>query len=272
MHAVVASSSKQGSRRAYDLTSSAMNRLTRQLMREYPATGTGRFSAYSIPDSSPYSDLARSIERRVFEPFFGSSPAVMNEEYRRYEAHSMFLLVVDRELSQPAGTLRVIMNSENGLKSLNDIQGEPLNLSLRRVMEYHGMESLDRCWDVGTMAVLKPYRGPQNEHFVGTMLYGLFHAAACKAGIEHAVAILDGHAYKQLTEKLAVPFETIAGTGPFEYLGVKGTRASYLPVPRVVPTVQSYMDGLDLETRITLRPFLARVIYAEGLPEPVQIR
>jgi len=32
------------------------------------------------------------------------------------------------------------------------------------------------------------------------------------------------------------------------------------------------MKTLDPQTRITLRPFLARVIYAEGLPDPVQIR
>jgi len=272
MHAVVAYGTQEGSRRAYDLSPAMMNRLVRRLMREYPPAGAGRFAVYSIPDSSPYSDIARTIERRVFEPFFGSTSTVMVEEYRRYEAHSMFLVAVDRELDQPAGTLRVIKNSENGLKSLNDIQGEPLHLSARRVMEYHGIDTLDKCWDVGTLAVLKPYRGPQNEHFVGTMLYGLFHAAACRAGIEHAVAILDGHAFRQLTEKLAVPFETIAGTGPFEYLGVKGTRASYLPVTKVVPSVEGYMKTLDPQTRITLRPFLARVIYAEGLPDPVQIR
>lgn len=256
----------------YALTSAQMHELVKRLMREHPAPGTGRFAAYRIAGTNPFSNVARSIECEVFRRFFGNSPQDMHLSYGAYEAHSHFLLAVDREAQQPAGTLRVIESSELGLKSLNDVSEDPLRLSLQSVLDYHRIENLDKCWDVGTLAVRKPYRGEDNAHFVGTMLYGLFHAAACAADIEHAVAILDGHAYRQLTEMLAVPFETIAGSAPFEYLGAKGSRAAYLRIRKVVPTVQNHMDRMDTVTRASMRPFLARVIYAEGLPELVDVR
>ena len=123
----------------------------------------------------------------------------------------------------------------------------------------------DRSW-----WPVSPFR--HNANFVGTVLYGLFHAFACADNIDHAVAILDGHAYRQLTGMLAVPFEAIADTEPFEHLGVKGTRAAYLKIRKVVPTVEKHMDRMDSETRASLRPFLARVIYAEGLPRADRVR
>jgi len=256
----------------YALTPAQMHEAVKRLMREYPAPGTSRFVAYRIRGTNPYSNIARSIECEVFRRFFGNTPEDMHLSYGAYEDHSHFLLAVDREAQQPAGTLRVIESSERGLKSLNDVSEEPLQLSLQTVLDYHHIDSLERCWDVGTLAVRKPYRGEDNAHFVGTMLYGLFHAAACNANIDHAVAILDGHAYRQLTEMLAIPFEAIAGTPPFEYLGAKGTRAAYLKIRKVVPTVEKHMDRMDSVTRTSMRPFLARVIYAEGLPELIDVR
>ncbi|HET8937463.1 MAG TPA: hypothetical protein VFN67_28665, partial [Polyangiales bacterium] len=192
--------------------------------------------------------------------------------YGAYDAYSHFLLAIDRETNQPAGSLRVIENSHLGLKSLNDIKEAPLELPLQSVLDYHGIADLSDCWDVGTMAVRKAYRGEESNHFVGTMLYGLYIASAMAARIEHTVCILDGHAYRQLTDTFSVPFETIAGTHPFEYLGAKGTRAAYLRVPSVRPTVERYMDRLDPQTLAALRPCLARVIYAEGLPAIVDVK
>jgi hypothetical protein len=257
---------------AYALTSRQVHERTERLMREHPAFGVGRFAAYRIRGTSPYSDIARNLECEVFQRFFGTTPAEMRSGYGPYEACSHFLLVVDREARRAAGTLRVIEHSALGLKSLNDIRTDPLALSEREVLDYHDIRSLRRCWDVGTLAVRKPYRGVDQAHFVGTMLYGLFHATARASDIEHAIAILDGHAYRQLTELLSVPFEPIAGTEPFEYLGTKGTRAAYLRIRKVVPTVENYMERLDTETRASLRPCLARVIYAEGLPDLIDVQ
>jgi hypothetical protein len=272
MHAQLAVEKRNSTPAAYSLTPPQLNDQVERLVREHPAAGSGRFAAYRIRGTSSYSDIARSIECEVFQRFFGNTPHDLHASYGPYDAHSHFLLAVDRETNQPAGTLRVIENSALGLKSLNDIREAPLELTLQNVLDYHGIDNLASCWDVGTLAVRKPYRGEDNAHFVGTMLYGLFHASACAEGIQHAVAILDGHAYRQLTEMLAVPFETIAGTAPFEYLGAKGSRAAYLRIRKVVPAVERYMDRMDTPTRASMRPYLARVIYAEGLPALIDVQ
>jgi hypothetical protein len=257
---------------AYALTSAEMQSGIRRLLRQHPAQGEGRFAAYRIRSTSEYSDVARSVECEVFRRFFGNTPRDMHQQYGDYEAHSHFLLAIDRETQQAAGTLRVIEHSALGLKSLNDIQGAPLYVSEQRFAEYHQVDSLRRCWDVGTLAVRKAYRGGENAHYVGTMLYGLFYASARAAEIEHAVAILDDHIFRQLTLMLAIPFEPICGTDPFEYLGSKGTRAAYLRIRKVVPAVEGYMERLDSVTRASLRPSLTRVIYAEGLPRLIEVR
>src|SRR5262245_59142258 len=91
----------------------------RQLLAEYPIAGDAPFGCYLIADSNPYSDIARAVECDEFDEFFGNDPAVMTEAYARYEAHSLFLLVIDREAEQACGTLRIIEHSESGLKTLN---------------------------------------------------------------------------------------------------------------------------------------------------------
>jgi hypothetical protein len=243
-----------------------------RLLLEFPIQSQTRFGCYRIADSSRYSDIARSVECSVFEEFFGNVPAVMTEAYGGYEAHSMFLLVVDRELQQPAGALRVIEHSPSGLKTLNDIQGAPLRLPTAKVMNYHHISDLSRCWDVGTLAVLKPYRGQATDHLVSTMLYGLLYRELCRAGIEHLITVLDKHAYRQLTEMLGVPFVPIAGSEPFDYLGSASSRASYVHVPDVKSAVDQFMASLPANVRCLLQPYTSRLIDGEGLPDVVPVR
>jgi hypothetical protein len=244
----------------------------RQLMAERPLTGEGRFGCYRITDRSEYSDVARQVECNVFQHFFGNTPALLADEYAAYEAASTFLLVVDRELARPAGALRIIAHSESGLKTLNDIARAPLAIPTRVVTEHHGIDDLERCWDVGALAVLKDYRGRATDHVVSTMLYGLFFAEVRRANIEHVFAIIDCHAYGQLTKMLGLPFTTIADSQPFEYLGSECNYAAYLPVAQIVPAVEEYMGRLELlNAPRFLRAQIARVIYGEGLPAVVDV-
>jgi len=257
---------------AYSLTPPRMQTETERLLSVHPPKGEGRFVAYRIRGTSEFSDIARSVETEVFRRFFGNSPNDLLASYGPYDAYSQFLLVIDRETQQPAGTLRVIENSHLGLKSLNDIREAPLELSAQSVLDYHGIGDLNGCWDVGTLAVRKAYRG--EDHVVGTMLYSLFIDSAMAAGIQHMVCILDGHAYRQLTDMLAMPFETIAGTHPFEYLGAKGTRACYVRVPNIRPSVAKHMERLERsepQKLAALRSCLTRVISTEGLPPVVNV-
>ena len=257
--------------RRYSLSAPTMQELVRTLIQKHPLPGEGRFGCYRIPGQSRFSDIARSVECRVFQHFFGNDAAVMQDAYGRYEQSSCFFLMVDRVEQRAAGSLRVIQSSPLGLKTLNDIAQPPLSLPEHVVCERHGIQSLDKCWDIGTLAVLKEYRGQSSDHLVGTMLYGVLHRAALESGIDHAVTILDKHAYAQLTQMLAVPFEPIADSAPFDYLGSPDSRAAYLYFPKVVPTVERYMGRLDETIRTSLRPYISRVIYAEGVPELISV-
>jgi hypothetical protein len=248
-----------------------MQDLVRVLLDEHPLRGPGRFGCYRIPGTSRFSDVARSVECRVFHHFFGNTASVMWDAYGPYEQSSHFFLMVDLQEQRSAGTLRIIANSERGLKTLNDIKLPPLSIPERTVRAHHGIESLDQCWDIGTLAVLKEYRGQHQDHIVGTMLYGVLHRAALQSGVDHAVTILDRHAYAQLTQMLAVPFEPIAGSAPFDYLGSSDSRAAYLYFPKVVPTVEKHLDHLNEPVRASLRPYIGRVIYAEGVPEVITV-
>jgi hypothetical protein len=243
----------------------------RQLLEEYPLTGEGRYGCYFISDSSPYSDIARAVECEVFQEFFGNMPSLMVEEYAAYEMNSRFLLVVDRFLEQPAGALRLIENSRSGFKTLNDIQGEPLSIPTESVLAYHEIDDLENCWDVGTLAVRKPYRGRATNNLISTMLYGLLHTAVHEYGIDHLVTILDKHAYSQLTELLGVPFVPMAGSQPFSYLGSENSRAAYLYVPDVDSAVETHVNRFDAEVQKLVRPHVDRLIHGAGLPKIVEV-
>lgn len=245
--------------------------LVEQLLREHPTSDESPFACYDIAGRNPYSDIARSVECSVFEAFFGNDPQIMTDAYTPYELHSRFLLVIDRASATPAGTLRLIEHSPRGLKTLHDIAQPPLSLSVGRVMEYHRIRSLAQCWDVGTLAVHKSFRGSGSDHVVGTMLYGMCHAVSLGQGIDHLVMILDRHAYRQLSEMLAVPVLPLAGSEPFEYLGSKHSRAAYIHVPSVVPTVEAHLARMPQQLRTVLEPYLMRVIYARGIPPVVQV-
>jgi hypothetical protein len=243
----------------------------RQLLAEWPIPGDGRFGCYLIANSSPFSDLARGVECCVFQQFFGNDPAIMSEEYAGYEAQSSFFLVVDRQLQQTAGACRVIENSAHGLKTLNDIAREPLSISRDRVTRFHGIATLDACWDVSSVAVLKEYRGGGTGHLVSTMLYGLLRAEASSAGIDHFVAVLDTHAFHQIVDTLGVPFVSIAGSAPFAYLGSDSSIAAYVSVSRITPSIEAHMRRLKIEVLQQRRPLMERVAYAASVPAIVRV-
>lgn len=244
----------------------------KQLLSEFPLRSEGRFGCYLLAASSSYSDIARAIECQVFQKFFGNVPAEMAREYAEYEDSSLFFLVVERETQRAAGVLRVIENSAAGFKTLNDIQGAPLCLPTSKVLAHHGIDDLSRCWDVGTLAVVKEFRGQSHNHIVSTMLYGLLHTEVCKRGIDHVITVLDSHAYVQLTQMLGVPFMPIAHSEPFSYLGSENSRAAYVHSPHVRPAVEAFMSSLDENVRRLLAPHVGRLIYSDGVPEVIEVR
>lgn len=256
---------------AYCLPDAALEYLTHQLLAERPS-GDKRFCCYRLPGNSPYADIARTIECKVFDDFFGNSPDVMTEQYGPYESQSSFLLVVDRRAQRPAGAMRIITTSPHrGLKTLEDIGQAPLYMPTSTVVEHHRISDLNRCWDVGSVAVLKDYRGQQYDHLISTTLYGRLHMQAVASGIEHFTAILDSHAFSQIVNVFGVPFVPIVDTRPFPYLGSESNLAAYCYVPSIPPMMSAHLEMLDVTLARSVRPYVRRLAYGEGIPEVISV-
>jgi hypothetical protein len=237
------------------------------LLAARPPSACDRFACYLITDESRVSDVARTVECSVFKQFFHNTAEFMSDSYAPYEAHSRFLLVVDTEAQLPAGTIRIIRHSESGFKTLNDVERSCLAVSAGAATQHHGIADLDSCWDVGTLAVLKGYRGRSTDHFVSTLLYGRLHSEARSLGIRHLVTVLDRHAFSQLTQMFAIPFEPLAGSAAFPYLGSESSRAVYGYLPSFVPSMNAYLDTLHDAARQVLKPYMMRLMFGSGLPE-----
>jgi hypothetical protein len=247
-------------------------KLLGELLEEWPLPLGKRFGTYLIPHRSRYSDLARVVECAVFQRFFGNTPECMANAYAAYEEGSLFFLVVDQDEHTVAGALRVIVPSAKGLKTLNDVAEAPLHITLEQVKQYHSIEDPRRCWDVGSLAVLKPYRAAATDHMVSLMLYGQLYNTMVRRGIEHMFTVLDKHAYVQLTEMLRMPIVPLAGSEPFSYLGSECSRAGYAYVPEALATVEAFLSSLTPEMYQVLRPYIGRVMYCEGMTELVEVQ
>jgi hypothetical protein len=220
----------------YELRGNVAADLSEQLLTLHPPTSSHRFVCYSLSGTGRFADLGRTVELDVFGAVFGSDRAEMDREYGPYEDASRFFVVMDQRRRQPAGVLRVIGNSATGLKTLNDIAGEPLRISPAEVQEQHGIADLDHCWDVGTLAVLPEYRRIGGRT-VSLLLYRALYLHAGRHGIDHVVTIMDRHAHRVLLA-LGVPFVPICGSEPFDYLGTLCTPL-YGYVPDLPASVQA---------------------------------
>jgi hypothetical protein len=190
-----------------------------------------RFVALAVKFDDPLADLARTVERQVFEESFELDDATMRTEYGPYEQISLFFLVLDRETGMPAGAARVI---DGGGKTLDDAP-QLIGVDLSDIAARHDLYD-GKIWDFATLAVLPSYRGGKSGLAVSSLLYRTFINAGKRAGVRHLVAMLDHRAYGSIM-LLGTPFETMAGSEPFPYLGSPQNRALYAPFARVEPAI-----------------------------------
>ena len=117
-------------------------------------------------------ELARHVERVVFGESFGNTPDLLAAEYGPYEAHSIFLCVLDYRRRLPAGMVRLILPDldGSGLKTFDDI--EPIwGVSVDELLRRSSLRMpLDRTWDFATLAVDPAYRAPAAAGLVSTAL------------------------------------------------------------------------------------------------------
>jgi hypothetical protein len=209
---------RQGTAR-YELHGNLAADLSEQLLTLHPPTSSRRFVCYPLSGTGRFADLGRTVELEVFGETFGNDRAEMEQEYGPYEDASRFFVVMDQRRRRPAGVLRVIGNSAVGLKTLRDIAGEPLRISQAEVQARHAVADLDRCWDVGTLAVRPEYRrSATRRRTVSLLLYRALFVHALWEGVEHFVTAMDRHAHRSLLA-LGVPFVPVCDSEPFDYIG-----------------------------------------------------
>jgi hypothetical protein len=220
----------------YQLPESEVRALSASALDTYRSNGP--FVALAVGTDDPLADVARTVERQIFEESFGNDVATMTAEYGPYEKDSLFFLVLDRRTTMPVGAGRVI---EGGGKTLDDAP-EHIGADLSAIVAAHDMYE-GRIWDFATVAVLPGYRGGKSALVVSSLLYRTFLNAGRRAGVRHVVTMLDSHAFRSMT-LLGAPIEPMAGSEPFEYLGSASTRALYVPFAALAPAIARQSERL----------------------------
>jgi hypothetical protein len=217
----------------YDLDPAAVRRITAAFLAAHPTSG--RFVTAVVGPDSDLAAVGRALERQVFEETFGNDAAVMAAEYGPYEERSLFFVVIDRKRGVPAGVARMIESHGAGVKTVDDAPPH-IGADVATILAAHGMNG-EKVWDCATLAVLPQYRGRRSALLVSTMIYRTFLVLGRRHGVRHAVSMLDKGAYRNLT-MIGVPMRTLAGSGPFEYLGSAENRAVHMDFPAIEAAVR----------------------------------
>jgi hypothetical protein len=229
----------------YEFLPDEIDELTAELLSERASEIPEEIRYITIEvdgNDNKYANIGRHIEREVFEESFGNDSEEMIREYGPYEPASVFFISFDRELSKATGALRAIGNSSRGLKTLNDAQSEPFNVSIDEAVQYHNIDNLDEVWDIGTAAVLPEYRASRSMPSI--QLYRTMYLSALKNNINHLVSIVDDKLLNTLVDRLAMPFVHLADSTSGEYLGSEKSHAVYAYVPEFYDKMSAAMSSV----------------------------
>lgn len=234
-------------RARYDVSESDMSRHVSDFLQTAEESPATRVQCYLVEDDA-MKNVARTVERVVFEQSFGNDAAQMHDIYGPYEEESTFFLSVDTVEQRPVGALRAVRHSEAGLMTFNTLPSEATDVEPEQIIEHYQMGSLDKVWDIGTVAVLPDYR--RDGKGVSVQLYRAMYLAAMKNGIEHLTSIIDERPLETMTKYLGIPFEKMVGTQPFSYEGSAKSYAVHGYVPDFYPKMK--------RQSLTIRGVLAR--------------
>lgn len=215
-------------RARYDLTDAEMKQCVAEFLKNSSGEPSAKIECYAVSDDD-MANVARTVERTVFEHSFGNDASQMEEIYGDYEAASTFFLSVDTEQQRPVGALRAISNSPAGLMTFNTLPGEATQLTSDQISQHYDMGLHDTTWDIGTVAVLPEYR--RDGKGVSVQLYRAMYLSALREGIEHLTSIIDERPLETMTKYLGIPFEQMVGTQPFSYEGSAQSVAVHGYVP-----------------------------------------
>lgn len=259
----------------YDISSEQLQDLSARFLETQPKLpDSAGFVGYTIEADSQYSNIGRALEHEVFLEAFGNDAELLEAEYGPYESASKFFVVFSAADKRPAGVLRVIENSEEGLKTLNDIEHEPLNLPIDSVMEAHNIESLDDCWDIGTLAVLPEYRGKGlKSHWAAIMLYRAMYTSAMEQGVKHMVTIMDKRAHKGM-QIMGIPLKPIMDSESFSYLDSAVSTALHGDIPTFYDEMAQHLEKLKDEhyfKSFGLRRAMGRLMLGNHIDKAIKL-
>ena len=223
----------------------------------------------TINGNSLYANLARSLECKVFNGYFGNDPEKMAEEYGPYDNVSTFFVLVDKVNKKTAGVMRVIPEGMLGHKSSNDLvtkkcktySGEPVtSLDVQEIYEEFNMDPA-YALDVATIAARPEYgQKATGSPIVLASLMRALRNYTQQHGYDDLLAIIDADPQQKLTDVgLPIKLSDKIAT-PFKYLGAEGNSFIHIPVAevdqsvkKVHPVIYDYLLGdLALNGEATL--------------------
>ena len=205
------------------------------------------FGTYLFRSDEPGAQLGRYIEDTVFAEWFGNSAELLDAEYDAYDPSTYFIVILDHVRSLPAGTIRINVPSELGLKTLSDIESV-WGARLDTVLAETGLAWDERLvWDVATSAVHADYRGKATDGMISLALYQAVVRSLRAAGARWFVCVLDMHVMRLMQEMTSAPFYPFAGVEPVRYLDSPASNAFWCDFEEYEPRLQladPFMHGV----------------------------
>ncbi|HET9173838.1 MAG TPA: hypothetical protein VFN56_00990 [Candidatus Saccharimonadales bacterium] len=235
-------------------------------------------------DDPIYGDIGKSVECTVFSKAFKRTLSDVYLDYVDYDSASTFIVAIDRNhpktgRARPAGAIRLINDSPQGLKSIKDmIKDDPSNpwrdeianlvfsddeqyspdLAWKRLCDKAGVV-LDpsASVDVATFSVHPAYGRRNRLSGVYVSLYHTCLRLAMAQGKKNLVSIQDLPPL-ELVQEFGKPFDTFDGLSPRPYGGPYDTLPAYCILDEGMARVRSFQPmigklliegvGLDEDT------------------------
>lgn len=172
---------------------------------------------------------ARECEAAVFWDAYGNSRDQLEQEYGPYEDDSAFIALVE-PVGDVVAVCRVIRPGIAGLKTLNDLSGQPWVVDGRRAARAAGVDPA-RTVDVATIGVRRGLG--RGGALAAVALYHGIVAVTRANNLPFVVMLMDERARRLLT---AVGCEThvLPGTRGGPYLGSATTYPLWANVPTMM--------------------------------------
>ncbi|KAK6857066.1 hypothetical protein PG995_007253 [Apiospora arundinis] len=252
----------------YTLSDADLDRLSQRLLAEQPPKVRDALVVYRLDGTDELSNLARHIEREVFEESFGNDDGQMHQIYGLYEDFSTFFLAMDQVTRRPVGALRGMRRHPDlGLLTLREAE-KYHGATVAQFQKHHGLET-EADWagktaDWGTLAIPKQYRAADG-HLLSAMLFRAGQVWACLVGLRHYVLIVDADLHRTFN-MLGYPFAALAGTKPFSYEGSASSTMLYgKPAEFFAAIERKGAETTDPRLKPILRDWVPRFVHGVGI-------